>query len=221
MLTITMTSVDTIKKLKNYYQKQAKAPCLKICNSTSANQIVLIRHGEPDLKREGWYNRSMAKIHAMEYDKVGIKRFDSNPICLDSLSEVKVYHSALPRATHTAKLIFGNTFPMIADYRFREFEKKTLPFFNVHLPLKFWSTISRLLWYVGLNSRDIESVGDARTRAKSNARFLADEAHKNDIVVLVAHGFHNRYVSKYLKRAGWSLVRHGGIGYLSINILAR
>ena len=217
-----MGEISTINQLKAYYKQQTKEPCLKIFHEAyHLQQIILIRHGEPDLKRSGWYNRQMAQVYTNQYDRVGVKPFDSNPLCTDGLDQVKVYHSPLPRAEHTARLIFGSKAKLLADFRFREFEKKLIPFFNIHLPLRFWTGLSRLLWYAGLNSSDIERVSKAKKRTKENAAFLSKEASRYGIVVLVAHGFHNRYLSRYLKKQGWKAVRKGGIGHLAINILAK
>ncbi|MDN5200275.1 histidine phosphatase family protein [Fulvivirgaceae bacterium BMA10] len=184
-------------------------------------QILLIRHGEPNLKKWGWKNRKAAKKFVHDYDSVGIIAFKENPICIENLVIDKAFHSSLPRAKHTAELLFDQKLQLVEKPEFREFERKLIKFINVPLPLKFWTGSSRLLWLMGLNDKHIESFKDAKQRVEKNARFLENDAKYNKDVVLVAHGFHNRYVKKALKRSGWKEVRKGGNGYLSISILAK
>lgn len=215
--------IKSIKELQSFYTSQSTDPCLNIYNQPYGDlaQVVLIRHGQPELEKKVWYNRQGAAKYAEDYGLAEIKPFDINPICADSLKVEKIYHSSLPRARHTASLLFGDKFQMVSDSRFREFEKNIFPFFNIHLPLKFWNVLSRLLWYFGFNSREIENVKQAKLRARSNADFLSSEAFNDGLAVVVAHGFHNRYVIKYLKKKGWKLVRKGGRSFLSVNILAK
>ncbi|ELR71654.1 hypothetical protein C900_02390 [Fulvivirga imtechensis AK7] len=214
--------IPSIKDLKLYYSHQQPSSCVEIFNDAANRfaQIILIRHGEPELERVLWYNRRKIITYSKKYDLVGVKPFEVGPICTENLENVKVYHSTLPRAQHTAELIFGSRFQMIPDSRFREFEKRIIPFLNIHLPLKFWTVVSRVLWYFGFNSREIENVKQAKLRTRANADFLAKEAQLHRTVMVVAHGFHNRYVSKYLRKNGWHLVRKGGRSYLGVNILA-
>lgn len=214
--------VKSIEHLKLYYSEQPQASCVEIFDDPTDQfaQVVLIRHGEPDLEKRLWYNRQKVISYSEHYNAAGVKAFDPRPVCVDKLNTAKIYHSTLPRAQHTADLIFGDRFQMVADSRFREFEKKIIPFLNIHLPLKFWTVVSRILWYLGFNSREIENVKQAKLRARANADFLVQEAQVHRTIIVVAHGFHNRYVSKYLRKNGWHLVRKGGRSYLGVNILA-
>ncbi|MGK7390375.1 MAG: histidine phosphatase family protein [Candidatus Cyclobacteriaceae bacterium M2_1C_046] len=213
-------SVVSIKDLKEYYQSQKDKSCLSLFKDDFF-QIVLIRHGEPDLKKVRWYTRAEAIEYSSQYDKVGIRHFKKNPICTDGLPVDKVYHSSIPRARHSAELLFGTDFDLVSDYRFREFEKNIFRFFNFPLPLKFWTFLSRILWFFGISHGKTEGFFEAKRRAKENADHLEQKAKKEKMVLLVAHGWHNRYMIKYLKMKEWSLVYKGGTGYLAINILAK
>ena len=217
---VMMPKQDAIQRLIAHYNNQ-KGQCLNISADEEVDQILLIRHGEPAIDNDGWYNRDRAEEYMAMYDRVGVKQFYKNPICTDNLDSIPIYHSTIPRARHTAELLFFDHPQLIADARFREFERKRAPFFNWSLPIKFWTRLSRLLWYLGVNVNGIESLREARQRCAENARFLADQAKKNHITIVVAHGFHNRYVSKYLQQSGWTLVRKAGHGYWGINILAK
>ena len=209
-----------ILRAKEYYKGLTQNNCVQLYPHRDVNQVILIRHGEPNIDKKGWRNRDEAAKYMYDYDSVGVVPFDFIPLCLPFEQNVVTYHSSLPRAKHTASLLFGQR-QMIEDARFREFERKVLRFFNVKLPLGFWVGTSRVLWFMGMNKKDIESFRNATKRAKSNARFLGSQADTQGTVVLVAHGLHNRYVMKYLQDQGWKKVRKGGNGYLAINILAK
>lgn len=214
---------NDLSSVKEYYKTQGAGSCMIPFQDTTGNisQIILIRHGEPDINRKGWRNRKEA-IRFMEmYDRVNVLPFNLMPVCPDKVSGGKIYHSNIPRAVNTAERIFADRSDMISDARFREFERKVMPFFNIKMPLKVWMIGSRALWFLGANDTGIETYREARKRTKDNAAFLAEQAAQSHLVILVAHGVHNRYVAKYLKRAGWEMVKKGGNGYTSASVLAK
>lgn len=225
MLLIAFHSVaqqTQLESLKTFYENQETGGCLKVYpdESPKSYQIILIRHGQPNLNKKGWRGRNQAVQYASAYDTVGIVPFDKTLLCLENITTDEVYHSSLPRARHTARLLFGENSKFIEDGRFREFERKVMKFINVKMPLGFWLGTSRILWLMGMNDKGIETLQQAKTRASENALFLAEQAKKDGQVILVAHGLHNRYVMKYLRKQGWELVRKGGSKYLAVNVLA-
>jgi len=214
--------VDGIKSLKAHYQSQLDGECLMLWTEPSAyiRQIILIRHGEPDLNKRGWRNRKEAIQYMHDYDSVGVVAFTNAPICTEHLHVKTIYHSSIPRATNTAQLAFEQ-YDLTPSPDFREFERKTMKFFNIKLPLKFWTIGSRLLWFMGVNKKSIESFIAAKHRAESNAVFLANKSNNQGFVILVAHGLHNKYVKKYLRKMGWKKVYDSGNGYLSVKVLVK
>ena len=223
LFNLSLTSQDDkIKSLKNYYKRQDKLACLTLFSDPAEDvrQIILIRHGEPDLDKKGWRNRHEAIQYMKDYDSVGVLPFPTGPICAEGLPVTKVHHSSIERAKSTAQLAYGQ-YNLISSYEFREFGKKTMKFCNIKMPLKFWTAGSRILWLMGLNDKGIESFREAKARAQANANFLEIDATMEGPVILVAHGLHNKYVKKYLKRMGWKKVKDNGSGYLSVKIMAR
>lgn len=215
------SQVDDLKDLKAHYKISPEDQCLKLWSDTSGSikQIVLIRHGEPDLNKKGWRNRKEAIQYMHDYDSVGVKPLFKHPLCLDGLKTEPIYMSPIPRAASTAELAFPG-FSLDANINFREFERKTMKFCNIKMPLKFWTTGSRILWFMGMNKKDIESSREAKKRARNNAEFLVTRTGDRDQVILVAHGLHNKYVKKYLRKMGWKKVYDEGNGYLSVKVLA-
>lgn len=210
----------SLKDLEDYYNNEKLKSCISLFKG-NFNQIVLIRHGEPDIEKLNWYTREKVIQYSMEYDNVGVKSIRKIPVCLESIHTENIYHSDLPRSTHTAELLFNEKFNLIADRRFREFQKSIFRFLNFPLPLKFWTTISRILWFLGVNDPKIESIREAKLRAKANAIFLSEKSKTDNMVIVVAHGWLNRYMRKYLQKNEWKLVYDEGDGYLALKILAR
>ena len=220
MPTIQGAGQEWVNTLREFYSDSG---CIRLWEEggSGISQVVLIRHGEPDLDKKGWRNRSQAILFFSAYDSAGVIPFTEPPVCVGDLTGPVIYHSTVNRAQVTAEMIFGDRYEMQASDRFREFERKVMKFCNIRMPLKCWTVNSRLLWFIGLNDKGIENSREAKKRARENAAFLADQSSPGAPVILVAHGLHNRYVRKYLKKLGWKPVYDNGNGYLSVKVLAR
>lgn len=212
----------TKKDLKRFYKNQESGYPLQIYQDAASGirQIFLIRHGEPDLGKKGWRNRTEAIRFMQDYDSATVIPFPSSPLRLEHMSVDTIYHSPLPRARHTAQLAFGKSLILVDDNNYREFERKTLKWCNIKMPTKFWTAGSRILWLMGMNDKYIETFRDAKKRAKKNATGLTTRSETESIVIVVAHGLHNKYVKKYLRKADWKLVYDNGNGYLSLKVMA-
>jgi broad specificity phosphatase PhoE len=156
----------------------------------------------------------------LDYDSATVIPFSAGPLLLNSLPVDTIQHSSLPRARHTAQLAFGKSLILVEDSDYREFERKTLQWFNIKMPTGFWTTSSRILWFLRFNDKNIETFSDAKYRALTNVAKMEFRAKRDGAVIIVAHGLHNKYVKKYLKKAGWKLVFNNGNGYLSVKVLA-
>lgn len=210
-----------ISELKDYYEGQPNER-LTIKAFKGVSQIILIRHGEPDLPTERWTTRKNVLEYTTLYDTVGVLPLKGRGLLLQDHPLKHVYSSSTPRAFHTAEILFEDSIKIIKDYRFREFERKIFwfPNSNLLLPRKFWITFSRILWLMGFNSKGIESRTDAYRRARNNAVFLMEDAAKFGTTALVAHGFHNKVLGDFLKKKGWSVVMKGGNSYGAVNVFA-
>ncbi len=195
---------------------------LRLPDSLELKQIALIRHGEPDLTKTGRFSYEEAKAYMKSYDSVGILVPDEPFFELEEEEDVVFYVSNLNRAKTTADYLFGTEQERVESEEFREFERSLgNRRGRISLPLRYWSITARLEWYLGINRDGIESFSKAKERAKSGAMKLEDQSEKHDKVVLVAHGFLNRYLEKYLKEQGWQVVRDGGIDYFATTILVK
>ena len=190
-------------------------------NFSSLNQIILLRHGEPALDKKGWRKRKEAIAYVSQYDSVGVYPPTHVPLNLNTEEIDLIFTSTLNRSISTTEQLFPEFENRQAEPMFREFERKVFSFFNIKLPLKWWTTGSRAFWLMGLNKKGIESFSEAKQRAKEGAHFLETNASENGKTLLVSHGLLNHYLVKYLKKNGWTEVFDGGKGYLSQKLLIK
>ena len=156
-----------------------------------------------------------------QYDSVGVYPPQHLPLKLRSGEIDTIFTSTLNRSISTAQQLFPEYENRIPKSIFREFERKVFSFFNIKLPLKWWTTGSRFFWVIGFNKKGIESFSEAKQRAKKATNLLEDHASQNGKTLLVSHGLLNHYLVKYLKKNGWTEVFDGGKGYLSQKLLVK
>lgn len=224
LLTTTGISQEfSLHDLKKYYKNQDKEKPLELYldSLSEIQQIILIRHGEPDLNKKGWRNRNEAIQFMKDYDSAIVKPFSKKPINPENIPIDTIFHSTLPRAKYTAQRAFGDTKILVGNSDFVEFERKAMKWPNIKMPIKFWTTGSRVLWMMGFNDKNIESFRRAKKRAIKNTKTLTLEAERNEMVILVAHGLHNKYLKKFLRKSGWTVAKNTGNDYLSVKILAK
>lgn len=183
--------------------------------------IFLIRHQRPGLSKSGFFNQHQADQFLKNYDTCAIEQLVSKPAGLPYEHLTKVFCSSLPRAQQTARAIFGTDVTLMEDSIFNEFQRQVFLVPRIKFPIKFWLYGARLLWLLGLNSKGLETFGQARKRARKAAQKLAQQAENDDKVALVAHGFLNFFVRRALRNMGWRVVRSDGGGFLGVTELMR
>lgn len=215
---VTVNGVPVAQKVRFIREEDNLLP-----DSLQLKQIALIRHGEPDLPKGGRFSYEEAKEYMMNYDTVGIMLPDEPFFMVEDDEDIRFYTSTLERARHTARYLFGPEREFVETADFREFERRTDPrHLRMRLPLRYWTVTARIEWMLGLRQDDaIESFGKAKERAREGARRLDAESRQQDKIVLVAHGFLNRYLKKYLEDEGWEIVRDGGRDYFATTIMAK
>ncbi len=223
--------LDVVKKHYKKFEKQSKDVSVTLRfiqeemnlveNFSRLQQIVLLRHGEPALNKKGWRKRKEAIRFIAQYDSVGVYPPEHVPIKLSAREVDVIFTSTLNRSISTAEQLFQGFEDQRDESIFREFERKVFSFFNIKLPLKWWTTGSRVFWLMGFNKKGIESFSEAKQRAKEAAIFLETHASENGKTLLVSHGLLNHYLVKYLKKNGWTQVFDGGKDYLSQKILVK
>lgn len=172
--------------------------------------IVLSRHGKPALSRRVLLTSAQFRQWWQQYDAGGLAR--------DQKAKPKTAHwakradivisSTLRRAVETAHLASGD----MPDKQMEELVEAALPsppLGPVKLTPRIWGTLARIVWWCGYSS-NMESVGQARERAKLAAQLLSEQAEGGKLVFVAAHGWFNRMIGSQLKREGWLCTQDQG-----------
>ncbi len=184
-------------------------------------QIMLLRHARPLVDKSGYYNFYEASNYLEAYDHAGVADTNARPVCTSPAEVPQIYCSPLNRSRQTARMVFGPNYRIVMHPIFREFERKIVPVPVFTKKLKFWLISSRVLWIMGQNDFGIESFKEAKLRTQKAAQILIEHAERDQKVILVAHGFLNRFLAKELQNRGWQWVRNGGNDYLSVQVLVK
>ena len=163
-------------------------------------EIVLLRHGKPELELKGILNASEIKQLVVSYAQSGIQ--DSPPETLTKcFNDYYVVCSDLERSIHSAKKLEFKQFHC-SDAIFKEAD---LPHFDqslIKLPVTVWLTILRIMCLFGFKKNG-ESFSQAKSRAKHAANKLIALSDTNEKVILVGHGLMNRLIAKQLILNNW------------------
>ena len=166
-------------------------------------QIVLLRHGKPDVPEHG--KLRAAEIHQWveSYNSAGIatQHKPSKQAIEVANSCNTVVCSNLPRSVESAHALGVKEIDFIESI-FREIELPHGSFPSPKLSPTFWVTLFRILCFFGYTSNG-ESLREAKLRASKGTSRLEEIADNSGSVLLVGHGFVNRLIAKALLSNGW------------------
>ena len=165
-------------------------------------EIILLRHGKPNFE----YSR---KISANElghlvklYNAAGTKSIPPEQT-KRRVRECKItVCSNLPRSLESAKALG------ITDIHFSAplFSEVGLPYANwsgIKLSLENWAILFRVMWLFGYSTNG-ETIRNTKQRAEIASSFLIKQAKQHQSVLLIGHGFINRFIASELLKQGWS-----------------
>lgn len=165
-------------------------------------QIIIQRHGEPDLEPWGKINTKQMSEWINAYNRSAVSR--NNPPCKKSISNAQkstVVCSTLERSKDSVKLLG------VANFKnYKLFNEAELPVINLpvlKLMPYIWSVIFRIFWFLGL-SKDVESKKEIAVRVKLACQILENLAITHTNILLVGHGVMNRLIAKKLVESGWN-----------------
>lgn len=173
-------------------------------------EIILMRHGQPNLAHVGKVSALDMKRWIEEYELSEIVDQPA-PQASAKLAEAAsvIVASNAPRALTSVQAL--GLQPKLVDELFCEAE---LPYGLWKWPRLSpftWVFILRILWLCGF-SRRVESIRNAKVRAEAAAQHLQSLANAGT-VLLVGHGFMNRMIAKQLEAAGWARQQSTGSRY--------
>lgn len=147
------------------------------------------------------YN-STSKINRSEIDF-----FSGKLSSIFDAKNLSIHVSNSPRAIETAKIIFPNqtqAFQISSIYREFQLDIVKIPLFK--FKVKTWFIISRLIWFFNVFKQPYyPKIEIHRAQKVSQELVTKDHMENLDIVILVAHGFLNQFISKYLIKIGYEL----------------
>ena len=157
--------------------------------------VAVIRHAKVNMKWKLMMTSAGYDKGCADYDTA-----DVMPVSVD-LPETefdRIYVSALPRTTATARQVFED----------REFDKTALinevperSGFDtgLKLPMFLWSVISRIQWFFNV-PRQPETRAQTRLRARKAAQYLSQ---KNEDCAVFCHGFFMIFLLQELEKLGF------------------
>ncbi len=175
-------------------------------------QIVLLRHGKPNVPE---YKKLRANELHQWIESYNLAGIVSEPVPSQGATKITnvcstVACSDLARAIESARALRVKI--SVIEPVFREVGLPFCSFPTLKLPPNIWAALFRVLWFLGYSSNS-ESIHEARLRASNGAKKLIEMARNNGSVLLIGHGFVNRFIAKELLAEGWQGPKSPGKKY--------
>lgn len=170
------------------------------------NKIILLRHGEVDIRNHENITSNQFEKWIIEYNHSDIKsEFSSKDEIENLFNKTDVLMcSSLKRSIQSVEIF--DKVPFEIDDIFNEAE---LPFLNwklLKLSSKLWLVFFRVLWFFGY-SQNCESYKNTKLRAKKATQKLIELSKDNKTVLLVGHGIMNKLIQKELISQKWDEIK--------------
>ncbi len=159
--------------------------------------VAVIRHAKVNMKWKLMMSSAGYDKGCADYDAASVLPVT---VSLPEADFERIYVSALPRTTATARQVFED----------REFDKTAL--FNevperagfdtgLKLPMFFWSAVSRIQWFFNV-PRQPETRAQTRLRARKAAQYLSQ---KNEDCAVFSHGFFMIFLLQEMEKQGFQV----------------
>ena len=164
-------------------------------------EIILLRHGKPDIELKGMARAHEIPKYLQRYDEASVLETPpSHAIDLATGCDAVVC-SSLIRSHHSATALGFDDIEIQNSL----FDEIAMPHFkqgSMILPIHAWGIVYRLMSLFGF-SLNGESYQRAKTRAKQAASTLIDIASNYRRTLLIGHGFMNHFIGKELLKQNW------------------
>ena len=166
-------------------------------------EIVLARHGRPDFVQRRWIAPSELRDWIRNMNSADVVSEDVPPITLRRAAESAVLVSSLLKRSVMSADLLRNPTLRVSDEIFSEADLPYSTWLLPRLPVSIWAIVFRVAWFLGY-SRNAESFGLARVRARRCALRLVELADQHQAVFLVGQGIMTTLIAKQLRLLGWS-----------------
>lgn len=182
-----------------------------MANSPQKDVIILSRHGKSALSRNIRLTWREYRDWWQKYDAHGLldgQTPKKRTVAAAAQADI-IISSTLRRARESALKVSGRNPDLITPVLVEAALPSPKIFGSIKLRPKSWGTLSRIVWFFG-GSDGMETVTDARARAKEAAGLLQDQSAGGKIVFVSAHGWFNRMIGTQLRRKGWRRTENRG-----------
>jgi broad specificity phosphatase PhoE len=164
--------------------------------------IILARHGKPNLPIGAWITPRQMKEWIQHYNQANVLLEDIPPETIAVAESAGLIVSSTSRRCIQSAQYLSQGKDFLAEDVFCEAD---LPYPSWHfprLPLAAFGVTFRLAWFYGFSS-NAESLAQARVRAHTAAKRLIELAREHDSVFLMGHGVMTILIAKHLLAWGW------------------
>ncbi|WP_342032579.1 MULTISPECIES: histidine phosphatase family protein [unclassified Pseudomonas] len=180
-----------------------------------SREIILMRHGQPQLAATGNVSALGMKAWIEDYDQSVITRQPAPDTSRQLAARARVIvSSTAPRALSSVQAL--GLEPVLVDGMFCEAQLPYARWKRPRLSPFTWAVILRVLWLCGY-SPNVESAANARARASRAAQRLQSLASEGP-VLLLGHGVINRLIARQLLADGWTRQTRNGSRYWSATV---
>jgi broad specificity phosphatase PhoE len=166
-------------------------------------EIILARHGKPNLQQLAWITPRQMKDWILLYDQADLLVGEVPPATLKNATESGVIVcSTLRRCVQSAEQLTRNR-AFTAEEVFCEADLPHPDWHFPRLPFWLWNAVFRLAWFCGF-SANAEPRAQAAARARNAAERLIELARENGSVFLVGHGIMTMLIAGQLLTLGWT-----------------
>jgi len=174
------------------------------CHKGALVEVVLLRHGKPEIDTLGKVSASDFGRWIAKYDQAGIDmRHKPTKEAIERAEKCSfTVCSTLLRSVESAKALNIDS-PNLVSHLFRECE---MPYSNWAYPklsILSWSVLFRILQLAGYSS-NAESYKSIKVRSENCANQLTELSRKHESVLFVGHGTIIWFIHKRLLRMGWT-----------------
>lgn len=167
-------------------------------------EIVLLRHGRPKIDKDRRLSAAEFGLWVLEYNAASIDiDFKPPANAIEQASRCAfIVGSDLPRSLDSAKALGVENIGACQSI----FRELAVPYAGWRFPRfspTVWTVLFRFMW-IFRYSTNAESFKEAKERARCCAARLASLASEHGTVLFVGHGSLNWFISRYLKKMGWS-----------------
>ncbi|PCJ31662.1 MAG: hypothetical protein COA99_17010 [Moraxellaceae bacterium] len=173
-------------------------------------EIILLRHGKPEIEMKGRFNPEEWREFLKKYDEVHVdpKSLPSSEALEIASSSDVVVCSELLRSSESAKILGVKKI----DFENALFNESPMPhglFKRLRLTLLEWTVFYRIAQWFGYTIGTNETGREGNVRALECANLLVELARSNKKVLHVGHYGLNSYIAVHLLKMGWA----GNRGY--------